>query len=507
MSLSLWRDPLGLFRKQQQRYGPVFLLRLLNKPTLCITSYTAAREALLDTSQSLSAANAYRPFAAGLYDTDCVLLADAAPPHGHNKAAAGSGSSCAEPSPQLHALLRRAMAPVFNAEAVRGNSDVVVSASRQALRAAVRHLALNADGGGSASCDLYELLKEAATRASLSVFLALDSEAEQEDAYRRLVAPLKDHWHGMMAAPLAVDLSFLGFKSAKSAKVVAREARQELLQELRAALARVKVCGDDAAAGAAGAVAWPAGSCLAAVARALEGAPLEADSSGEEASSAGDGGDRASSAAAEQFLLFSSALIPKAIAAVLVQLLRRLLSPTEAALLAQLRALLSSPAAADESSGDELADASDSLLDRCILEAERLHPPFLAVRRMVRPNMQATVAGYAVDGDTPVMAVLPLANQDEDVYGPDAAEFRPARWAVHPAPPPPLTYGHGAHACIGRHLVRIFARSFLTELLRDYDMQPERDDADGDLDTSASKWLPVSRPREAILVQITRKAR
>ena len=84
--------------------------------------------------------------------------------------------------------------------------------------------------------------------------------------------------------------------------------------------------------------------------------------------------------------------------------------------------------------------------------------------------------------------------------GADAAEFNPSRWATQPPPPPPLTYGHGAHGCVGRHIVRLFARTFVRELLLGYKVELESDGNDG----STTKWLPVSRPRETVQVRVTR---
>lgn len=127
------------------------------------------------------------------------------------------------------------------------------------------------------------------------------------------------------------------------------------------------------------------------------------------------------------------------------------------------------------------------------------------MRRIVRSGKTFRVDGFAVEAGTPVLAVLPLANLDCNVYGPDAEVFNPARWAQEPAPPLPLTYGgEGSHACIGKHLVRVLVRALVRDLLLFHDTALLDKAAEAAAaDTSNDKWLPVSRPRVPVLVTCT----
>jgi cytochrome P450 len=52
------------------------------------------------------------------------------------------------------------------------------------------------------------------------------------------------------------------------------------------------------------------------------------------------------------------------------------------------------------------------------------------------------------------------ANRDEAVFGPDAAEFD-----IRRSPNPHLSFGIGAHFCLGAHLARLEAKIFFEELL------------------------------------------
>lgn len=55
---------------------------------------------------------------------------------------------------------------------------------------------------------------------------------------------------------------------------------------------------------------------------------------------------------------------------------------------------------------------------------------------------------------------LAAANRDPHVY-PDPDQFRPGRTG-----PPPLTFGHGAHYCLGAALARLETAAALRNILR-----------------------------------------
>ena len=55
------------------------------------------------------------------------------------------------------------------------------------------------------------------------------------------------------------------------------------------------------------------------------------------------------------------------------------------------------------------------------------------------------------------------ANRDEEIFGPDAEEFRISR-----NPNPHIAFGCGEHACIGAQLARLEATILFEELLKRY---------------------------------------
>lgn len=91
-----------------------------------------------------------------------------------------------------------------------------------------------------------------------------------------------------------------------------------------------------------------------------------------------------------------------------------------------------------------------TLLQRCVHESLRLHPASpVAWRRTVQPtrvNEQALPLG------TKVVIDMRQANRDKTIFGDDAQSFNPQRRLPAGVPPWGLTFGTGAHACLGRAL-------------------------------------------------------
>jgi cytochrome P450 len=88
---------------------------------------------------------------------------------------------------------------------------------------------------------------------------------------------------------------------------------------------------------------------------------------------------------------------------------------------------------------------------RCALESMRLHPSSPTARR--RPTAAISLPGGAKLGPEDVIVVdLLSANKDTSVYGSDAASYNPLRPIDKQTAPYGLSFGMGAHACIGRNL-------------------------------------------------------
>ncbi len=87
----------------------------------------------------------------------------------------------------------------------------------------------------------------------------------------------------------------------------------------------------------------------------------------------------------------------------------------------------------------------------CVMESTRLHPSSAVACR--RPTGTAEMPAVGLVGPEDVLMIdLLAANQDVSRFGADAAAFRPGRETVGNVGPYGLSFGMGAHACIGRNL-------------------------------------------------------
>ena len=66
----------------------------------------------------------------------------------------------------------------------------------------------------------------------------------------------------------------------------------------------------------------------------------------------------------------------------------------------------------------------------------------------------ATFGGYALDANEEVSIGLAAANRDPEHFA-DPERFDVSRYATDPAPPAHLSFGGGAHLCLGAHLARL----------------------------------------------------
>ncbi len=99
----------------------------------------------------------------------------------------------------------------------------------------------------------------------------------------------------------------------------------------------------------------------------------------------------------------------------------------------------------------ERIEHDNAFLQRCVHESLRLHPASpVAWRRAMCPVTLGS-NGDIDDGDR-IVIDLHMANRDRDVFGDDADEFNPHRQLPHTVWPFGLSFGYGAHACMGRDL-------------------------------------------------------
>lgn len=103
--------------------------------------------------------------------------------------------------------------------------------------------------------------------------------------------------------------------------------------------------------------------------------------------------------------------------------------------------------------------ADDDLADAMVEELLR----YLSIVRTGLPRVatrDVEIGGHTIRAGEPAIALLSLANRDDDVFA-DADAFDPYRQAQHH-----LAFGFGVHQCIGQPLARAELRVALTALAR-----------------------------------------
>ncbi|KAH7000795.1 cytochrome P450, partial [Ilyonectria destructans] len=119
-------------------------------------------------------------------------------------------------------------------------------------------------------------------------------------------------------------------------------------------------------------------------------------------------------------------------------------------------------------------------LQACIKEGLRVHPATgLPLARLV-PEGGATIGGTFFPGGTTVGVNTWVAHQNKNVFGADAAIFRPERWLE--ASPEQLSlmnscfipFGAGSRTCIGKHISLMEMNKLVPTLVRRYDFSAFR---------------------------------
>jgi cytochrome P450 len=103
--------------------------------------------------------------------------------------------------------------------------------------------------------------------------------------------------------------------------------------------------------------------------------------------------------------------------------------------------------------------ADPSLIPAALAEAGRLEPPVQFLGR--KTSRDVTLHGTTIPAGASVLLLMAAANRDDRVYE-DPDEFRLDRVLAKP----PLTFGAGPHACMGKHLADHQGHIALAEFAR-----------------------------------------
>lgn len=115
------------------------------------------------------------------------------------------------------------------------------------------------------------------------------------------------------------------------------------------------------------------------------------------------------------------------------------------------------------------------LLERCVREAERLHPPLvLLMRKALRDT---TLDGYRVPAGALVMISPAVSHRMAEVFR-EPDRFDPSRYAddrsEHRHPYSLIGFGGGKHRCIGQAFAYLQVKSIWSVLLREVDLKPAK---------------------------------
>jgi len=107
--------------------------------------------------------------------------------------------------------------------------------------------------------------------------------------------------------------------------------------------------------------------------------------------------------------------------------------------------------------------AEPRLIESAVEECLRYSGPITFTVRIL--HEPAEFGGYRMETDEEVMIGLAAANRDPEHFD-DPERFDVARYAATPAPPPHLSFGGGAHLCLGTHLARLETQIAIGKLVQ-----------------------------------------
>nr|CAD1842957.1 unnamed protein product [Ananas comosus var. bracteatus] len=102
-------------------------------------------------------------------------------------------------------------------------------------------------------------------------------------------------------------------------------------------------------------------------------------------------------------------------------------------------------------------------------ETLRLYPPAVATIRRAKADVE--LGGYVIPRDTEVLIPIMGVHHDARLWGPDAAQFNPGRFAEGVAraarhPTAFIPFGLGARMCIGQNLALLEAKLTVAIILQ-----------------------------------------
>ncbi|XP_064602780.1 putative cytochrome P450 120 [Liolophura sinensis] len=281
---------------------------------------------------------------------------------------------------------------------------------------------------------VYSVLKQLATEICLSLFLDLDF-AHSKDLAVQISSLTKTHWHGIVSVPLNLKLPMGNsstFGKALEAKASLLKVIEEKLQQKSGFTHKME------------GLSFPNSSYI-----------------------------------QNHLLLFTSALVPKAIASLLTS-------------------FITATGQHDQVFCQDDLLFDNALMESVLLEVERLYPPFIGGRRVARKD--CVIGGYHIEEGQALVYLSHSAHRDPDVFK-DPEKFDPGRWTNGNAKDKEklFCFGAGPRACIGKNFVNIIVHTILKQFLQQFRWKLV------DNQDLSPKWLPVSRPREAVMVQISRE--
>ena len=285
----------------------------------------------------------------------------------------------------------------------------------------------------SSPFDLYQTMKQVVTEICIFLFVGIE---KNNPIYNRTKDLLIEHWHGLISVPLPIHVP-LFFSSGYDKALLAK---QELIATIRHHLSQPSELRRGA----------------------LSAVDVSKFESVQEA--------------ANNFLLFVTAIIPKALTSLLVSFCLQLYSP--------------------ESQHLKAATRDRHYFDAVLKEVQRLFPPLLGGWRNTRAKV--VINGYEIPRDYGVVVMAYHVHRDPLIFH-ETNRFIPERWLSEETRDVKLwTFGAGERTCLGKHLSQMILSECVVAL---------RDNFDCEILSGQNlsyKWLPVSRPVNGVMVRMKR---